>query len=162
MTLWLIVSFFSITVYENAILEGIVLKAIWLQLHRGAPNWLVTLHQVHWPVAFKKNPEGSDPFAPYDINATWAALEKCYESGKAKAIGISNFSVEKTKALLSNCKVRPAVNQVECHPLWQQKKLAPYLKKEGIHLSVSTDESHRNLLITFPIWRSYLSFSSNT
>jgi len=94
---------------------------------------------MHWPVAFKKDSQGSAPenFAPLNIKMTWAAMEKCYDSGKAKAIGISNFSVEKIEALLSHCKVRPAVNQVECHPLWQQKKLAPYLKSEGLHLSVS-------------------------
>ena len=96
---------------------------------------------MHWPVALKKDATAAPPvpedFVPLNIKATWAALEKCYESGKAKAIGISNFSVEKTKDLLSDCKVKPAVNQVECHPLWQQKKLAPYLKSEQIHLSVS-------------------------
>lgn len=96
--------------------------------------------QLHWPLTFKKDakfPITPEDFAPLNINATWAVLEKCYGSGSVRAIGISNFSVEKTKALLSNCKVRPAVNQVECHPIWQQKKLSPYLKSEGIHLSVS-------------------------
>jgi len=95
------------------------------------------LYLMHWPVALKKDAAGTAPeeFAPLNIKGTWSAMEKCYESGKAKAIGISNFSVEKTKNLLSFCKVRPAVNQVECHPLWQQKKLWPYLKSEGIHLT---------------------------
>jgi len=95
------------------------------------------LYLIHWPVALKKDAVGTGPedFAPLNIKATWTAMEKGYESGKAKAIGISNFSVEKTKNLLSFCKVRPAVNQVECHPLWQQKKLWPYLKSEGIHLT---------------------------
>lgn len=95
------------------------------------------LYLMHWPVALKKDAQGTGPddFAPLNVAATWAAMEKCYEKGKAKAIGISNFSVEKTKDLLSKCKVRPAVNQVECHPLWQQKKLWPYLKSEGIHLT---------------------------
>lgn len=89
-------------------------------------------------MAFKKDALGFAPenFAPLDIKATWAAMEQCYESGKARAIGISNFSVEKTKDLLSHCKVRPAVNQVECHPHWQQKKLVPYLTSEDIHFSV--------------------------
>jgi diketogulonate reductase-like aldo/keto reductase len=95
------------------------------------------LYLMHWPVALKKEAEGTAPedFAPLNIKGTWAAMEKCYESGMARAIGISNFTVEKTKSLLSHCKVRPAVNQVECHPLWQQKKLWPYLKSEGIHLT---------------------------
>jgi alcohol dehydrogenase (NADP+) len=105
---------------------------------------------MHWPVALKKGAGGTAPedFAPLNIKGTWAAMEKCYEKGLAKAIGISNFSVEKTKALLSHSKVRPAVNQVECHPLWQQKKLWPYLKSEGIHLTVSTDIRSRKLFFT--------------
>jgi len=95
------------------------------------------LYLMHWPVALKKDAQGTAPedFAPLDIKGTWSAMELIAESGKAKAIGISNFSVEKTKDLLTYCKVRPAVNQVECHPLWQQKKLYPYLKSEGIHLT---------------------------
>lgn len=98
------------------------------------------IYQVHWPVALKHGTQGTGPenFAPLDIKGTWQAMEKCYESGKAKAIGISNFSVEKTKSLLSYCKVKPAVNQVECHPLWQQNKLYPYLKSVDIHLTVSS------------------------
>lgn len=91
-------------------------------------------------------------------------MEECYENGKAKAIGISNFSAERTKALLSHCKVRPAVNQVECHPLWQQKKLAPYLKSEDIHLSVSAPKPYHVMKFRVPRstlnWRSYLCFSS--
>jgi diketogulonate reductase-like aldo/keto reductase len=96
--------------------------------------------QMHWPVALKKDAQGTAPedFAPLDIKATWQAMEKCYEKGdKTKAIGISNFSVEKTKALLSYAKVVPAVNQVECHPMWQQKKLHDFLYSQGIHLTVS-------------------------
>ncbi|CAK9865014.1 unnamed protein product [Sphagnum jensenii] len=96
------------------------------------------LYLMHWPVALKKGAEGTAPedFAPLDTKATWQAMEKCVESGgKTKAIGISNFSVEKTEKLLSYAKVVPAVNQVECHPVWQQKKLQPYLRSKGIHLS---------------------------
>ncbi len=71
---------------------------------------------MHWPVALKKGAEGTAPedFAPLDTKATWQAMEKCVESGgKTKAIGISNFSVEKTEKLLSYAKVAPVVNQVE-------------------------------------------------
>jgi diketogulonate reductase-like aldo/keto reductase len=95
------------------------------------------LYLMHWPVALKKDAKGTAPddFAPLDIKKTWTAMEKLYKDGKVKAIGISNFTVEKTKELLSYCEVRPAVNQVECHPLWQQKKLWPYMKAEGIHLT---------------------------
>lgn len=72
-----------------------------------------------------------------DIPATWEAMEKLYESGKARAIGVSNFSCKKLEDLLAVTRVPPAVNQVECHPVWQQHKLRKLCQSKGIHLSVS-------------------------
>lgn len=74
---------------------------------------------------------------PTDIPATWGAMEKLYESGKARAIGVSNFSCKKVQDLLAIARVTPAVNQVECHPVWQQAKLRKLCQSTGIHLSVS-------------------------
>jgi diketogulonate reductase-like aldo/keto reductase len=55
--------------------------------------------------------------------------------GLAKAIGVSNFSVERIEEMLPYAKIIPAVNQVEMHPLWQQSKLRAYCKEKGILLS---------------------------
>jgi alcohol dehydrogenase (NADP+) len=70
-----------------------------------------------------------------DIPATWKAMEKLYSSGKAHAIGVSNFSFKKLEDLLAVACVPPAVNQVECHPVWQQEKLRKLCQSKGIHLS---------------------------
>ena len=51
--------------------------------------------------------------------------------GLTGAIGISNFSITKTEALLKTAKIVPAVNQVECHPYFQQKKLKEYCDSKG-------------------------------
>jgi diketogulonate reductase-like aldo/keto reductase len=64
-------------------------------------------------------------------------MEKLYDSGKARAIGVSNFSTKKLGDLLAVARVCPAVNQVECHPGWQQTKLHSFCQSTGIHLSVS-------------------------
>jgi diketogulonate reductase-like aldo/keto reductase len=80
------------------------------------------------------NPEN---FVPPDIPATWGAMEKLYDTGKARAIGVSNFSTKKLGDLLAIARVCPAVNQVECHPGWQQTKLHSFCQSAGIHLSVS-------------------------
>ena len=47
------------------------------------------------------------------------------------AIGISNFTITKTENLLKTAKIVPAVNQVECHPYFQQQKLKEYCSKKG-------------------------------
>lgn len=73
-----------------------------------------------------------------DIPATWRAMESLYDSGKARAIGVSNFSTKKLSDLLDIARVLPAVDQVECHPSWQQAKLRSFCKSKGVHLSVST------------------------
>ncbi|KAM2452338.1 hypothetical protein ACFX1W_009673 [Malus domestica] len=54
---------------------------------------------------------------------TWNAMEGLYASGQARGVGVSNFSSKKLQDLLSYSKVPPAVNQVECHPIWQQPAL---------------------------------------
>lgn len=72
-----------------------------------------------------------------DIPSTWRAMEALFDSGKARAIGVSNFSAKKLEDLLAVARVPPAVNQVEIHPVWQQPKLHEYCKSKGIHLTVS-------------------------
>lgn len=87
----------------------------------------------------KKGSEGFKPenLLPVDIPATWKAMEKLYDSGKVRAIGVSNFSTKKLGDLLDISRVPPAVNQVECHPSWKQTKLRDFCKAKGVHLSVS-------------------------
>lgn len=80
------------------------------------------------------NPENLEQF---DIAGTWKAMEALYDSGKARAIGVSNFSTNKLADLLDIARVPPAVNQVECHPSWQQGKLHALCKSKGVHISVS-------------------------
>ncbi|VFQ74575.1 unnamed protein product [Cuscuta campestris] len=97
----------------------------------------IDLFLIHWPVRMKKNSVGFVPenLVPADIPATWKAMEALYDSGKARAIGVSNFSTKKLGDLLEVARVPPAVNQVECHPSWQQNKLRNFCKSKGVHLS---------------------------
>lgn len=94
------------------------------------------LYLIHWPCKLKKGTTLSpENVIPSDIPSTWSAMEKLFNSGKAKAIGVSNFSSKKLEDLLAVARVPPAVNQVECHPAWQQKKLHSVCESKGIHLS---------------------------
>ncbi|KAI9730860.1 MAG: hypothetical protein M1834_005578 [Cirrosporium novae-zelandiae] len=99
------------------------------------------LYLIHWPVSFvysENNPFPTDPetgliaLADVPICDTWSAMEKLVESGKIRSIGISNFSVEKTKELLKTAKIVPAVNQIEAHPWIQQPEFMDYMKELNI------------------------------
>lgn len=61
-------------------------------------------------------------------------LEKAYKEGKLRAIGISNFPVEKIQELLDQCEVRPAVMQVECHPYYPAESVKQFCNEQGIVL----------------------------
>ena len=93
--------------------------------------------QIHGPFRIKKGTTMSpENLIPTDIPATWGAMEKLYDSGKARAIGVSNFTCKKLEDLFAIARVHPAVNQVECHPVWQQDKLRQLCQLKGVHLSV--------------------------
>ncbi len=61
-------------------------------------------------------------------------MEKLYEQGKVKAIGVSNFTEEHLENLMKEAKITPAVNQVEYHPKNAQKKLLEYCETHGIQM----------------------------
>ena len=64
--------------------------------------------------------------------AGYQLMEKAYQSGKVRAIGLSNFTQEQIQGLIMNCEVRPAVLQTELHPYNQEKKLKAFLKAHDI------------------------------
>ncbi|XP_073286376.1 NADPH-dependent aldo-keto reductase, chloroplastic-like [Primulina huaijiensis] len=97
----------------------------------------IDLFLIHWPIKMKKGSVGFQPenLVTSDIPSTWKAMESLFDSGKARAIGVSNFSTKKLGNLLDIARIPPAVNQVECHPSWQQAKLKELCKSKGVHLS---------------------------
>ena len=85
------------------------------------------LFLIHWP-ANKKQFDNAD-----QINAdTWRAFEKIYESGRVKAIGLSNFLPHHIDTLMQTANVKPMVNQIEFHPGWAQIENAEYCQKNDI------------------------------
>jgi diketogulonate reductase-like aldo/keto reductase len=67
------------------------------------------------------------PFRDY-IGA-YKDLEKAYEEGKVKSIGISNFENQKLEELCDQAKIKPVLNQVELHPYYQQNDLRKRMEK---------------------------------
>lgn len=64
--------------------------------------------------------------------AGYRLMERAYEEGKVRAIGLSNFNVDQVEEIMGVCKVKPAVLQTELHPYHQEKQLKALLKKNGI------------------------------
>lgn len=64
--------------------------------------------------------------------AGYRLMEKAYKAGKVKAIGLSNFTAEQIKEILSVCEVKPTILQTEVHPYFQERELKDFLQKEGI------------------------------
>jgi len=80
---------------------------------------LLILHQA-LPSAFDRTLEA------------YRALEELLADGKVRAIGVSNFMVEHLTKLLDRATVVPAVNQIECHPYFQQREVQAFNSEHGI------------------------------
>jgi diketogulonate reductase-like aldo/keto reductase len=79
----------------------------------------VDLYLLHWPVPGRRL-------------ESWRALEEIYASGRARAIGVSNFMTHHLDELLARAKVVPAVNQIEISPVLQQRDVRAYCEARGI------------------------------
>lgn len=70
---------------------------------------------------------------PYgNYYAAWRAMERLYKEGRIRAIGVTSFSSERLQDLFLHNEVKPAVNQLETHPFFQQREANAFLCGEGI------------------------------
>ncbi|CZQ97186.1 Aldo/keto reductase [Trichococcus flocculiformis] len=70
---------------------------------------------------------------PYsDVHGAWRAMEELQEKGKVRAIGVSNFAVDRAVDLATFNKVVPQMNQIEINPFHQRIEVIAALKEEGI------------------------------
>ncbi|WP_164667886.1 aldo/keto reductase [Virgibacillus doumboii] len=100
--------------YENT------LKAFDESLDKLGLEYL-DLYLIHWPVKDK-------------YKETWRALEKLYDEGKVRAIGVSNFHVHHLQDLMADSNVKPVIDQVEYHPHLTQTEVKAFCEKENIQL----------------------------
>jgi diketogulonate reductase-like aldo/keto reductase len=72
---------------------------------------------------------------PYgDVYGSWRAMEELYREGKIKAIGVSNFHMDRLIDLAIHNEVTPAVNQIETHPFCQQVESAQFMKENNVQI----------------------------
>ncbi len=81
----------------------------------------VDLFLVHWPVEGLRND-------------TWRGMEAVLASGKARSIGVSNYTARHLDELLGRAKVPPSVNQVEFSPFLHQRELLEHCRRNGVQL----------------------------
>jgi 2,5-diketo-D-gluconate reductase A len=82
----------------------------------------LNLYLIHWPM----------PANDFFVD-TWRSFETFFADGRARAIGVSNFLVPHLTKLLAETDIVPAVNQVELHPIFQQRELKEFQAKHDIH-----------------------------
>lgn len=90
------------------------------------------LYLIHWP--------GVQGLAVDDSRnselrlESWKVIEEFYEIGIFKSIGVSNYNVTHLNDLLTHCKIRPHVNQIEVHPHYPQTDLVKFCRENNIHI----------------------------
>ena len=81
----------------------------------------VDLYLIHWPLPKR------DRYVD-----TWKAFEKLYADGRARAIGVSNFTQRHLNRLFDETGVVPAINQIELHPKLPQEEMRAFHAAHGI------------------------------
>ncbi len=98
------------------------------------------MYLVHWPFP-NYHPPGCDvssrsndarPYLHESYLATWRQMERLVELGLVRHIGTSNMTVPKLRLLLRDAAIRPAVNEMELHPHFQQPELFDFVRDQGI------------------------------
>jgi diketogulonate reductase-like aldo/keto reductase len=98
------------------------------------------LFLVHWPFP-NHHPPGCDvrarnpharPYIHEEFMETWVEMERLVKAGLVRHIGTSNMTVPKLKLLLRDCKIKPACNEMELHPHFQQPELFDFVVMNGI------------------------------
>ena len=98
------------------------------------------LYLVHWPFP-NWQPPGCDaesrsadarPYIHEEFMKTWRQMESLVDLGLTRHIGTSNMTIPKLRLLLRDARIRPAVNEMEIHPHFQQTELVDFLRANGI------------------------------
>jgi len=98
------------------------------------------LYLIHWPfpnhhapgVDVASRAANARPYIHEEYMATWRELEKLVDLGLVRHIGTSNMSIAKLKLLLRDARIKPACNEMELHPCFQQPDLYEFVVDAGI------------------------------
>ena len=100
----------------------------------------LNMYLVHWPFP-NHHPKGCDvsarspnaqPYIHENYMRTWRKMEELVDRGLVRHIGTSNMTIPKLRLLLRDARIKPAVNEMEIHPHFQQTELFQFLCDNGI------------------------------
>ena len=131
--------FITSKVWNNMHGDGDILLSVAKTLKDLRLDYL-DLFLVHWPFpnhhAIGVSVDSRDPHAvPYiheNFMKTWRQMERLVDMGLVKAIGTSNVTIPKLELILRDARVKPAVNEMELHPHFQQPALFQFCLDNNI------------------------------
>ena len=112
--------FVTTKLWNQDIVNGNEQKAFETSLRTLALDY-VDLYLVHWPIKDK-------------YVTVWSEMEKIYQSGKARAVGVSNYQESHLHEIINLKSLIPAVNQIELHPYLSQEPLVEFCTQHNIHI----------------------------
>ena len=98
------------------------------------------MYLVHWPFpnfhppgcSVESRSPDARPYIHENFMKTWRQMEKLVDLGLTRHIGTSNMTIPKLKLLLRDARIKPAVNEMELHPHFQQPELFEFVRANGI------------------------------
>ena len=93
----------------------------------------VDLLLIHWP--FGKLQEDCFTIKQTPMHIVWEKMEECVRLGLTRSIGVSNFNCQMLCDLMSYCKIKPAILQLESHPYLPQTDLINFCQRYGIQIT---------------------------
>ncbi len=128
-----------------------IVSKVWNDMHRRVKEACLKslrdlklskldLYFVHWPFpnyhapgcdGDSRNPD-SKPFSVDEFMSTWRQMERLYDMGLVKNLGMSSMTTPKLEAVLPLCRIKPTVIEMELHPCFQQPELFDYVIAHGI------------------------------
>ena len=107
------------------------------------------LYLIHWPVCWRRGTLMQDD-ADASILECWRELERCVDEGLIRSIGVSNFSRPKLEELIRDARVKPAVNQIESHPLLPNTELVRWCQSNDIAVTAYSPLAQGGAVFTDP------------
>lgn len=98
------------------------------------------MYLVHWPFpnfhppgcSVESRSVDSKPYIHANYMIVWRQMEQLVQEGLVRSIGTSNMTIPKINLLLEDCQIKPAVNEMELHPHFQQQAFVDYLVQHEI------------------------------